>query len=156
MTGTRTQFVAPQDFAEWRRLFQGYADFYKVSINDEIADTVWRWLLNPDHDMEGLIAFDSENRAVGIAHVRRCPRPLGGCEIGFLDDLFVVPEARGGGVADALFQALKALAAERNWSTIRWLTQDFNERGRAFYDRYTDGPTPFIMYQWKQDPPSDS
>ena len=26
--------------------------------------------------------------------------------------------------------------------------RNFNERGRAFYDRYTDGPSDFIMYQW--------
>lgn len=25
----------------------------------------------------------------------------------------------------------------------------FNERGRAFYDRYTSGPSDFIIYQWK-------
>jgi len=52
---------------------------------------------------------------------------------------------------DALIIALKDLAAKRGWPVIRWITQHFNERGRAFYDRYTGGPSDFIMYQWNQE-----
>jgi ribosomal protein S18 acetylase RimI-like enzyme len=96
---------------------------------------------------------DEGGDIVGFAHVRACPRPLGGCDIGFLDDMFVAPEARGSGAADALFEGLRALAAERGWPALRWITQHFNERGRAFYDRYTAGPSDFIMYQWKRHRP---
>ncbi len=83
--------------------------------------------------------------------MRACPRPLGGCDIGFLDDMFVLPEARGSGAADASFAALKDLAVARGWSTIRWITQHFDERCRAFYNRYTGGPSDFSMYQWNLD-----
>ncbi|MEX2366478.1 MAG: GNAT family N-acetyltransferase, partial [Pseudohongiellaceae bacterium] len=79
-----------------------------------------------------------------------CPRPLGGCDMGFLDDMFVSPDARGSGAADALFAGLQALAEERGWPALRWITQHFNERARAFYDRYTGGPSDFIMYQLKR------
>jgi hypothetical protein len=44
-----------------------------------------------------------------------------------------------------------ANADKSEWPTIRWITQHFNERGRAFYDRYTGGPSDFIMYQWNPD-----
>ncbi len=150
MKDFRTDFVAETDKTEWRVLFDGYAGFYRVSMNDEIADRVWNWLLDPTHALEGLLTRELTGLAVGIAHVRACPRPLGGCDIGFLDDMFVLPEARGGGAADALFSALKDLATLRGWLTIRWITQEFNERGRAFYDRYTGGASDFIMYQWNQ------
>ena len=93
----------------------------------------------------------STGLAVGIAHMRACPRPLGGCNIGFLDDMFVLPEARGGGAADGLFSTLKDIATARGWPAIRWIAQDFNERGRAFYDRHTGGQSDFIMYQWNQE-----
>ena len=150
MTDYRTDFVVEQDKAQWRVLFDGYADFYGVPMDDATADTVWGWLLDPGHVLEGLVARDGHGNLVGLAHVRACPRPLGGCEIGFLDDMYVSPEARGSGAADALFEGLRALAAERGWSALRWITQHFNERGRAFYDRYTSGPSDFILYQWKQ------
>jgi GNAT superfamily N-acetyltransferase len=151
MKNFRTDFVAKPDKKEWRVLFDGYANFYGVAMDDEIAERVWRWLLDPTHVLEGLITRESTGLVVGIAHVRACPRPLGGCDVGFLDDMFVLPEARGGGAAGALFAALKDLTVTRGWPTIRWITQHFNERGRAFYDRYTGGPSDFIMYQWNQD-----
>lgn len=153
MSAFETQFVTTNDQAEWRLLFDGYADFYHVPMDDAIADRVWAWLLDPDHVLEGLLTRDGSGAAVGMAHVRACPRSLGGGDIGFLDDMFVAPAARGGGAADALFDALAELASERGWPTIRWITQHFNERGRAFYDRYTAGPSDFIMYQWKPEQP---
>jgi GNAT superfamily N-acetyltransferase len=145
-----TEFVTESDKAEWRPLFDGYAEFYGVPMDDTIADTVWNWLLDPNHVLEGMLTRDESGKAVGFVHVRACPRPLGGCDVGFLDDMFVEPEARGSGAADALFAALEELAEARGWPAIRWITQHYNERGRAFYDRYTEGPSDFIMYQWKQ------
>jgi GNAT superfamily N-acetyltransferase len=150
MSDFRTNFVGEADKAEWRALFDGYADFYGVAMDDATADRVWRWLLDPAHSLEGLLTRDADGRVVGLAHVRACPRPLGGFDIGFLDDMFVAPEARGSGAADALFAALGDLAGKRGWPAIRWVTQHFNARGRAFYDRYTGGPSDFIMYQWTQ------
>lgn len=41
MKDFRTDFVAEADKAEWRVLFNGYADFYRVAMNDEIAGRVW-------------------------------------------------------------------------------------------------------------------
>jgi GNAT superfamily N-acetyltransferase len=151
----RTSFVRENEKASWRALFDGYADFYGVPVSDSIANTVWGWLLDPKHVLEGLVVRDEDAKVLGIAHFRACPRPLGGCEIGFLDDMYVAPEARGTGAADALFAGLNTLAAERGWPAIRWVTQHFNMRGRAFYDRYTAGPSDFIMYQWNQERASE-
>lgn len=150
MNEFQTEFVSDSDKLEWRVLFDGYAAFYRVPMDDATADKVWQWLLDPDHVLEGLLTRNTNGDAIGLAHVRACPRSLGGCEVGFLDDLYVVPEARGSGAADAIFAALQELASARNWSAIRWITQHFNERGRAFYDRYTNGPSDFIMYQWNR------
>ena len=151
MSDFQIRLVNATDKAEWRLLFDGYANFYGVAMNDGIADSVWGWLQDPDHVLDGFIARNAQDVAVGMAHIRACPRSLAGGEIGFLDDLFVHPDARGSGAADALFAALKTHAETRGWAAIRWITQHFNERGRAFYDRYTDGPSDFIMYQWMQD-----
>lgn len=142
--------VRPEDRDSWRQLFNGYGDFYNTPVTDPVAERVWSWLLDPGHVMEGLLAIDPQGQVVGMAHVRACPRSLAGAEIGFLDDLFVSPEARGAGAADALFEALAGLARDRGWGGIRWITQHFNERGRGFYDKYTGGPSDFIVYNWAQ------
>jgi len=141
-------FVTAQDKPEWRPLFDGYAEFYKTEMNDTIADTVWQWLLDPAHVLEGLLVRSGQGPALGLLHFRACPRPLSGRDMGFADDMFITPEARGSGAADALFEQLRTIATQRGWPVVRWLTQHYNARGRGLYDRYTSGPSDFIMYQW--------
>lgn len=46
MTSFRTNFVTENDKAQWRVLFDGYADFYGVAMDDATADKVWDWLLD--------------------------------------------------------------------------------------------------------------
>ena len=132
----RIEIVAPRDDLKggWRALYEGYATFYKRTMTDEIAAAVWRWINDPGHEVEGAIAL-CDGIPVGLAHYRRMPSPLRGADVGFLDDLFVAPDARGGGVARALFAHLRAVAAERGWPVVRWLTADDNYRARALYDR---------------------
>jgi GNAT superfamily N-acetyltransferase len=134
------------DKEAWRALYDGYAAFYKRPMNDEIADTVWRWLHDPDHVVKAFLARTETGRIVGLAHYRPMPRPLAGTECGFLDDLFVAPDMRGNGVAGALFDALAGEAKKRGWSQIRWLTCDDNYRARSLYDRRAKR-TMWLTYQ---------
>lgn len=136
MAAKGIEIVAPREDLrqDWQRLYDGYATFYKRTLTDEGAATVWRWLGDPGHEVEGVIAL-LDGRAVGLAHYRRMPSPLRGADIGFLDDLYVAPEVRGRGVAQALFDHLRTVARERGWPVMRWLTADDNYRARALYDR---------------------
>ncbi len=155
MSSVAVSDVSPRDYEQWHTLFRSYADFYATVLTDAAAERVWAWLHDPAHGLEGLLARDPAGNAIGLAHVRACPRPLTGETIGFLDDLYVTPASRGTGAADALFDALARRARERGWPAIRWLTQEFNYRGRAFYDRYTGAKTDFVMYQWKPTEPRE-
>jgi GNAT superfamily N-acetyltransferase len=134
------------DKAGWRRLYDGYTAFYKMPTNDEIADRVWGWINDPADSVEALVARTQEGRVVGLAHFRSMPRPLNGSTAGFLDDLFVDPGFRGGGVADRLIAAVAALGRKRGWTVIRWLTADDNYRARGVYDRHAKR-TMWITYQ---------
>ena len=120
--------------ADWRRLYEGYASFYQRPMTDRIAETVWGWITDPAHELEGVVAL-REGRAVGLAHYRRMPSPLRGADMGFLDDLFVDPAARGGRIGEHLLAHVAAVARERGWSVVRWITADDNYRARALYDR---------------------
>lgn len=119
--------------AEWDALYRAYADFYKVEQTPEMRDRTWGWIM--DGRITCLMALDAEGRPIGLAHLREFLRPLSSTAGGFLDDLFVDPGHRGGGAADALFEAAAALGRERDWSVIRWITRDDNYRARAVYDR---------------------
>ena len=97
-----------EDRNEWEILFQGYADFYQVEINDNITNTVWQWLHTPEHELHGLVG-EINNKVIAFAHYRQMPSPLRGKNIGFLDDLYVSPEYRGQKIWTNLVNELEKL-----------------------------------------------
>ena len=64
----------------------------------------------------------------------------------YLQDLFVNPDIRGGGVGRALIEAVYEAAEARGASQTYWLTQDFNTTARKLYDKVGQ-LTPFIKYR---------
>ena len=138
--------LAPGDRAQWKLLYHGYAEFYRVPMNDEILDTVWGWIQDADNPFFGLVAKNEAGDCVGFMHCRQMPSPLRGAQVGFLDDLFVAPDARGQGVVEALYEALNRLGREQGWPFIRWITAEDNARARAVYDKLSD-KTHWVTYQ---------
>ncbi len=51
----------------------------------------------------------------------------------YLEDLYVRPEARGGGIGRALVAELAALAQREHYTRIEWSVLDWNEPALAFY-----------------------
>lgn len=126
-------------------LYLGYAAFYGVEVSDHVLARLWAWLQDAAHPSEALLVRRGSGQAAGFAHFRPFPRPLSGTVGCFLDDLFVDPAMRGTGAVDALLGALKVIAAERNWSVVRWITDENNDRARAKYDRIAI-PTTWVTY----------
>ena len=53
----------------------------------------------------------------------------------YLEDLFVVPEARGKGIGYALFSALAEIALSRNCGRMEWAVLKWNQLAIDFYVR---------------------
>jgi GNAT superfamily N-acetyltransferase len=134
------------DRGAWRRLFDLYAEFYRMPMDDGIAGRVWGWIHDPAHPVKGLVARDAAGTVVGLAHYRGMPSPLRGTEIGFLDDLFVPPEARGARIGEALIAAVADEARQRGWVAVRWITAEDNARARKLYDRVAK-KTHWVTYE---------
>ena len=66
-----------KDKENWIKLYCGYAKFYKVSMNNEILNTLWSWIHDENHVVNG-ICYELEGKIVGIAHYRTMPRPIKG------------------------------------------------------------------------------
>lgn len=121
------------DFISWRRLYRGYAAFYRAPMTGAILDRTWGWLRDTAHPLEGLVAaIDGE--LAGFAHFRAYPKPLLGKDAGFLDDLFVDPSRRGLGIGRHLIARVAEAARERGWPSVRWITAADNETARRLYD----------------------
>ena len=126
-----------EDKQDWVALFRGYADFYQVEINDNITNTVWKWLHRPEHELQGLVG-EINSKVIAFAHYRRMPSPLRGKEIGFLDDLYVMPKFRGQKIGEKLIEKLKQISKDKKWNLVRWITRDDNIRAKKVYDKVSN------------------
>ncbi|MEO9465961.1 GNAT family N-acetyltransferase [Sulfitobacter pontiacus] len=128
----------PMDAADrsaWEALFAGYAAFYKVDQTPQMRETVFGWLMDPDHGSNCIVAQDASDTLVGFTHYRPFVSQLRAVTNCFLDDLFVSPQARGTGAAQALIKAVETVAKNNGWGTLRWITAEDNYRGRGAYDK---------------------
>ena len=123
-----------KDKEQWKKLYHGYADFYQVTISEQILETIWDWLHDTDHDLNALV-YEIDNSIVALAHYRRMPSPLRGKYIGFLDDLYVEPQFRGKRIGEKIIKKLNDISKERNWGLIRWITRNDNHNAKSLYDK---------------------
>lgn len=138
--------LSSDDRSQWEKLYYKYAEFYEMPMNQDILDTIWSWIFDESNSFYGLIAKSDESNAVGLMHYREMPSPIRGSVVGFLDDLFVIPECRGMGVVEALYSSLNNAAIDKGWPFVRWITAENNYRGRAVYDKLAD-KTQWVTYQ---------
>jgi ribosomal protein S18 acetylase RimI-like enzyme len=137
--------VEDNEFFTWLDLYTGYGEFYETPISDEKALLVWSWITDPANGLEAYFAVDDEGTPIGLAHVREFARPLDGSTGLYLDDLFVVPDARGEGAGTALLEELRTLAKQRGLSVVRWITAKDNQEARRLYDRVAE-KTKWVTY----------
>jgi Sortase and related acyltransferases len=138
--------LADGDFFSWLGLYEGYAAFYDTPLTDEKALRVWTWLNDANHEENAFVAVDDHGTLVGLAHYREFTRPLESDRGLFIDDLYVAPDLREQGTGTALIEAVRALAAERGYGVVQWLTAADNETAQRLYD--TVGKrTPWVTYE---------
>ncbi|MEN6542391.1 GNAT family N-acetyltransferase [Parvibaculum sp.] len=122
-----------RDRAAWGELWAGYLAFYETALAPDVTEDTWARLLSGE--LIGLVAVDGEDRPLGFAHALLhagtwSPKPL--C---YLEDLFVLPQARGQGAARALIEALAACGRSEGWLRLYWQTARDNVTAQALYDK---------------------
>ena len=136
MTPASISLVAEEDLDELLPLMRGYADFYEVSPTDEQLLSLSRALIaDPAHEGMQFIARDGAGHAIGFATVFWLWSTLSASRVGLMNDLFVAPEGRGSGAADALIERCRAACRERGAARLTWQTAKDNARAQAVYDR---------------------
>ncbi len=124
------------DLAELVPLMRGYCDFYDVNPSDDALLAMSRALIaDSQHEGLQLIARDADGRAIGFATVFWTWSTSSASRIGVMNDLFVHPDARGGGTADDLIAECARLAREHGASSLEWQTATDNLRAHSVYDR---------------------
>jgi len=133
---TAVSTVGEAELGELLPLVRGYADFYEVSPTDEALLELSRALIaDPTGEGMQFLARDDGGRAIGFATVYWLWSTTGATRIGLMNDLFVAPEGRGSGAAEALIERCREACRERGASKLTWRTAKDNARAQKVYDR---------------------
>jgi GNAT superfamily N-acetyltransferase len=147
---TAVSTVGEADLGELLPLLRGYADFYEVSPSDEaLLELSCALIADPEREGMLFLARDGEGRAIGFATVYWLWSTTSATRIGLMNDLFVAPEGRGSGAAEALIERCRAACRERGASKLTWQTAKDNARAQAVYDRIGGERQEWLDYSLK-------
>ena len=147
---TAVSTVGERDLGELLPLMRAYADFYEVSPADEALLELSRALIaDPVHEGMQFLARDDSGRAIGFATVYWLWSTTSATRIGLMNDLFVAPEGRGSGAAEALIERCRAACRERGASKLTWQTAKDNARAQRVYDRIGGEREEWLDYSLK-------
>ena len=121
------------DKDRWLELFQEYIVFYKSSLSNEQFELTWQ-RINSEFNIKGLVA-EVENKIVGFTHYIWRPSTWEVEDFCYLEDLYVDPKNRKGGVGRALIKAVEEIAIAKGSKRLYWTTAPDNETARKLYDK---------------------
>ncbi len=137
--------LKPEDREDWEPLWDGYNRFYERAVPAQVTERTWALLMDGSKEPHGFAAV-RDGRVIGFAHYWYQGTTAALLPKCYLQDLFVLPEARGLRIGEKLIEAVYDAADAHGASEVYWLTQHFNGPGRALYDRVGE-LTPFIKYR---------
>jgi GNAT superfamily N-acetyltransferase len=145
--------IEPRDEPRWRELWDGYNRFYGREPAEPQTRHTWSRIMDPAVPVHAIVA-ESQSRVVGIANYLTHESTLTLTPVCYLQDLYVDPDVRGGGIGKALIDWLVAEMKAQSWSRLYWGTRETNYRARGLYDKYTphSGFLRYVLYnedKWK-------
>jgi GNAT superfamily N-acetyltransferase len=139
-----------EDFNRWRALWGSYLSFYRADVPEEVTDLTFTRLRDGEQGMLGLVATDSDDQPIGLAHLVFHPATWSASGYCYLEDLYVDPSHRRGRAARTIFEAVYTQARERGAERVYWHTQQFNGPARSLYDSVGQ-LTSFVVYEHQID-----
>lgn len=149
MAGSRVriELVGEDGLVELLPLMRGYCDFYEVAPPDDALLAMSRALMaDPQREGVQLMARDRAGRAIGFATVFWSWSTARAARIGVMNDLFVAPEGRGSGAAEALIAACVERCRQHGAARLTWQTAPDNERAQRVYDRVGGRRSQWVDY----------
>lgn len=134
-----------RDREQWGPLWRAYLDFYRTPETAEVTNATWERIFDPLEPVHAVVAARGDE-LIGFSHYlfqrstwlvnARC----------YLQDLYVSPAQRGGGVGRSLIDAVAASARDVGAASVFWNTHETNADARRLYDAVAER-TGFIQYR---------
>jgi GNAT superfamily N-acetyltransferase len=143
------RIVAPEDYAQWERLWKGYNSFYRrtgaTALPLEITRVTWERFFDDSEPVHALVA-EVDGRLLGLAHYIFHRSTIMIEPTCYLQDLFTSEEARGRGVGRALIESVYERARAAGSSRVYWQTHESNQTAMRLYDRIAER-SGFVVYR---------
>lgn len=137
--------IEARDEARWRVLFDGYTRFYEREPVEAITRHAWARIVDSAKPVHAIVADDSAQGVIGIANYILHENIAALTPVCCLQDLFVEPNSRAGGVGQQMIDWLVNEMKAQVWARLYWNTKESNYRARGLYDKYTPRD-PFVRY----------
>ena len=123
-------------FAEFVGLIRALADYEQLAAPDAAAiERLRADAFGARPRFEAALARDAAGRAVGYAIWFETYSSFLARPTMYLEDLFVLEEARKSGAGGLLFEHVRSLGEQRGCGRMDWQVLDWNTKARDFYDR---------------------
>ena len=123
-------------FNDFVALINALADYERLARPDSSAiERLRRDALGTGPRFEAALALDAGGRAVGYATWFHTYSTFLAKPTMYLEDLFVLENARGTGTGSMLFDHVRTLGADRGCGRMEWQVLDWNTLAREFYHR---------------------
>jgi len=132
--GVEIRPARTDEIEEMLPLIRAYCEFYEVEPDDDGLRRMFDTLITEPSQGVVYVARD-DGRAVGFATLDWKWSSLKAARIGYLEDLYVHPDARGKGIADALIEVCADRCRELGMPALEWLTAPDNHRAQKVYNR---------------------
>jgi GNAT superfamily N-acetyltransferase len=140
--------VGPSDLPELVPLLRDYCEFYETRPGEAALRALCEELLaDPDSVGLQLLARDAEGTALGFATLYWVLSTLRAGPIGLMNDLYVAPAARRGGIGRALIDACGDECRRKGVSALEWYTAVDNARAQSVYDETGASRETLIEYE---------
>jgi ribosomal protein S18 acetylase RimI-like enzyme len=128
--------IEARDEPRWRELWDGYCRFYEREPSEPLTRHTWARIMDASSPVHAIVAEREGSGVVGMANYLIHETTLALTPVCYLQDLFVDPACRAGGVGKQLIDWLWNETVAQGWSRLYWHTRETNYRARGLYDKY--------------------
>lgn len=133
------------DYEQWRPLWDGYLEFYEHELTEEQTALTWSRFFDPSFNFHAFV-LELDGEVVGIAHCSFTVSTWNDKPNLYLEDLFVKPSVRRGGIGTQLILGCAEFARQQGAEKLHWLTHKDNLVAQSVY-RKVANQSEFIIFE---------
>jgi ribosomal protein S18 acetylase RimI-like enzyme len=121
--------LTDKDYDQWLPLWDGN----NMDTRDEaVTAQTWARLIDGNSPVNGLVA-EKDGALIGLVHYILHPTTGSLHDVCYMQDVYVAPESRKGGVARKMVEQLAVLGMKKRWSRLYWLADAKNAAAQSLY-----------------------